>query len=169
MRYIFTKIAIIGSLFFLFSFCIHSHPIFVSVTEINYNTKTKSVEISCKIFNDDFEKALRNAYKTKVDLTDAKLSTAMNALVWQYLKNNLSINIDDTKKELLFIGYEQIEEATYCYVEIPNVQSLHKMKINNSILSDYKKEQLNIIHINYLNKLQSKRLNYPNYSWEVNF
>jgi hypothetical protein len=41
------------------------HPIFVTVTEIEQNIKEKSVEISCKIFTDDFEKALRAAYKLK--------------------------------------------------------------------------------------------------------
>ena len=39
------------------------HPIFVSVTEIEHNAKDKTLEISCKIFTDDFEKTLRLTYK----------------------------------------------------------------------------------------------------------
>ena len=34
------------------------HPFFVSVTEINHNAGDKNLEISCKIFTDDFEAAL---------------------------------------------------------------------------------------------------------------
>ncbi|MEI8059397.1 MAG: DUF6702 family protein, partial [Ferruginibacter sp.] len=32
-----------------------NHPLFVSVTEIEHNAKDKTLEISCKIFTDDFE------------------------------------------------------------------------------------------------------------------
>ena len=33
-----------------------NHPIFMSVTEIEHNAKDKTLEISCKVFTDDFEK-----------------------------------------------------------------------------------------------------------------
>ena len=42
-----------------------AHPLFVSVTEINHNAADKNLEISCKIFIDDFEKTLTNIYHTK--------------------------------------------------------------------------------------------------------
>ena len=40
------------------------HPFFVSVTEMNHNAKDKTLEISCKLFADDFEKGLEQVYKT---------------------------------------------------------------------------------------------------------
>ena len=49
-----------------------NHPIYVSVTEIEHNAKEKTLEISCKIFTDDFEKALKATYKTYVDLLKPK-------------------------------------------------------------------------------------------------
>jgi hypothetical protein len=39
------------------------HPFHVSVVEINYNATDKTLEISCKIFTDDFEKVLAQNYK----------------------------------------------------------------------------------------------------------
>ncbi|WP_207428002.1 DUF6702 family protein [Pedobacter sp. SYSU D00535] len=44
------------------------HPFFVSVTEIRHNEKTKSLEISSKLFFDDFEHALGANYKQKLDI-----------------------------------------------------------------------------------------------------
>ena len=41
------------------------HPFHVSVVEINHNATDKTLEISCKIFTDDFEKVLAQNYKTK--------------------------------------------------------------------------------------------------------
>jgi hypothetical protein len=43
------------------------HPFHVSVVEINHNETDKTLEISCKIFIDDFEKVLAQNYKVKVD------------------------------------------------------------------------------------------------------
>src|ERR1700754_2341036 len=65
------------------------HPIFVSVTEIEHNTKEKTLEVSCKIFTDDFEKTLRSTYKTYVDLLKPRDKAAMNKLVADYVQRHL--------------------------------------------------------------------------------
>ena len=44
--------------FALTNFGVNPHPIFVSVTEIEHNAVEKTLEISCKLFVDDFEKSL---------------------------------------------------------------------------------------------------------------
>ncbi|MET0461971.1 MAG: DUF6702 family protein, partial [Chitinophagaceae bacterium] len=43
---------------------VEMHPIHLSVTEINHNAADRTLEISCKIFTDDFEKVLAQNYKT---------------------------------------------------------------------------------------------------------
>jgi hypothetical protein len=43
------------------------HPYYISVVEINHNATDKSLEISCKIFTNDFETTLEKNYKTKVE------------------------------------------------------------------------------------------------------
>ena len=48
------------------------HPFHVSTTEINHNTSDKTLEISCKVFTDDFESALTKQYHTKADLSAVK-------------------------------------------------------------------------------------------------
>ena len=48
------------------------HPFYVSVTEINQNLKEKTLEISCKLFAEDFETTLNKDYKTTVDFTGVK-------------------------------------------------------------------------------------------------
>ena len=51
--------------FALTNFGVNPHPIFVSVTEIEYNAVNKTLEIGCKIFVDDFEKTLRKKIPCK--------------------------------------------------------------------------------------------------------
>src|SRR5947208_11289244 len=85
------------------------HPIFVSVTEIGHNAADKTLEISCKIFTDDLETALRKKYNTKIDLLDVKLRSVMNPIVNEYIQKHLSIVTDGKRASLQFLGFEQQE------------------------------------------------------------
>lgn len=57
------------------------HPLHVSTTEVNFNAKDKTLEVSCKIFSDDFEAILAKLYKQKTDLSNPNMKSAMDELV----------------------------------------------------------------------------------------
>ncbi len=137
------------------------HPLFVTVTEIEHNAKAKTLEISCKIFTDDFEKALRAAYKTKIDLLDATQKVAMDKLVNDYVQKHLKINVDGKNITLKFIGYEKIEEGIYSYFEVEDITSIKKINITNDLLYEYKKEQMGLLHVIVAGKRQSTKLSNP--------
>ena len=48
------------------------HPLYISVTEMEYNPKEQALEISCKVFTDDLEKGLGKANDAKVDMYNPK-------------------------------------------------------------------------------------------------
>jgi hypothetical protein len=139
----------------------NNHPIFMSVTEIEHNAKDKTLEISCKIFTDDFEKTLRQVYKTSVDLINPKDKEAMNKLVADYVQKHLSITVDGKKTNLQFIGYERQEEGILSYYQVNNITAVNKMDVTDNILYDYKKEQIDIIHVTVAGNRKSTRLNNP--------
>jgi len=144
------------------------HPIFVSVTEIEHNAKDKTLEISCKIFTDDFEKALRSTYKTYVDLLQPKDKNAMNKLVADYVQKHLLIKADGKTLALQFLGYEQDEEGIESYYQVNNIASVKKLDITDNILFEYKKEQISIIHTTVNGNKKSTKLVNPEdkYSFE---
>src|SRR4026207_1215483 len=80
------------------------HPFHVSVVEIEHNAAEKTLEISCKIFTDDFEKILVKNYKTKVDLINPPDHKAMDTLVKKYLRSHLFINADGKPVNLTYLG-----------------------------------------------------------------
>ena len=137
------------------------HPIYVSVTEIEHNNKDKTLEISCKIFTDDFEKALRMAYKTNVDLVKPRNRDAMNKLVNDYVQKHLHIDVDGKKVSLKFIGYEEIEEGIYSYYQADNIGSVKKLTVTDNILYEYKNEQISLLHVTVNNNRKSTKLNNP--------
>ena len=147
--------------FMLSGFVGSHHPIFVSVTEIEHNTKEKTLEISCKIFTDDFETALRKKYNTKIDLLDVKQRTAMNPLVNDYVQKHLSIAVDGKPVMMQFIGFEQEEEGIVSFYEVKNIASVKKVDVTDNILYDEKPQQMEIIHVIVNGERKSSRLNNP--------
>lgn len=137
------------------------HPFYVSVTEMTYNAKTKSFEISCKMFAEDIENVLRQNYKTAVDLSNDKLQSQNNHFLNDYLIKHLSLNIDSKPVNYKFVGSEKEKESVYCYLEVVNVPAVKKMTVNNSILYDFKKEEINIVHVIINGNRQSNKLDYP--------
>jgi hypothetical protein len=137
------------------------HPIFVSVTEIEHNAKDKTLEISCKIFTDDFEKALRATYKTYVDLLKPKDKNAMNKLVADYVQKHLLIKVDGKTVALQFLGYEQDEEGIESYYQVNNITAVKKLDITDNILFEYQKQQISIIHTTVNGNKKSTKLTNP--------
>lgn len=137
------------------------HPIYVSVTEIEHNAKAKTLEVSCKIFTDDFEKALRNAYNTHVDLEDVKIKTAMDKHVNDYVKKHLQITVDGKAATLAFIGFERIDEGIYSYFEATGIAAVKKIAVKDDILFEYKKEQISLVHVIVGGNRKSTKINNP--------
>jgi hypothetical protein len=154
---------------FVFNAAATYHPIFVSVTEIEHNAKDKTLEISCKIFTDDFEKALRSTYKTSVDLLKPKDKIAMNKLVADYVQKHLLIKVDGKPVALQFLGYEQDEEGIESYYQVSNVASVKKLDITDNILFEYKKEQISIIHTTVNGNKKSTKLTNPEEKYSFEF
>ena len=145
------------------------HPIFVSVTEIEHNAKDKTLDISCKIYTDDFEKTLRKTYKGTVDLLNPKDKNAMNKLVREYVQKHLLIKVDGKAVALQFVGYEQDEEGIMSYYQVSNITSVKKIEVTDNILFEYKNEQISIVHAIVNGKRQSTKLINPDEKYSFTF
>ena len=102
------------------------HPFHVSVVEINHNATDKTLEITCKIFTDDFEKVLTQNYKTRVDLINPPDRKAMDTVVKKYITSHLSVSVDGRPGSFSYLGFERDAEAIYSFVQIDNVTSVKK-------------------------------------------
>lgn len=136
------------------------HPFYLAVTEINYNKQDKVFEVTAKMFTDDFEKVLGDAYKTKVDLVNPN-RYEMDKLIKDYLEKHLMMIADEKAIALNYLGFQQEEESVYCFLEVTGIESIKKLSIKNSILHDLNEHQMNIMHVIVDGKRQSIKLNYP--------
>lgn len=146
-------------------FTAHSlpHPFYISVTEINQNATEKTMEVSCKFFADDFEETLRSAYKTKLDINSASAQekAAFDRLIPDYISKRLLLLADGKPMRLSYVGFEKEKESVYCYFEVSVAGPVNNLQATNTLLHDFKNEQINIMHVTVNGKRQSTKLDYP--------
>ena len=146
------------------------HPLFISVTEMNYNATDKNMEISCKLFTDDFEKTLAAIYHTKVDLSATANKAELDKLVKDYIKNHLQLKLDNKAVTLEFVGFEKENEAVWSYFQVSNTAAApKKIDITNSILYESYDKQINLMHVSVAGNRKSTRLNYPDKEVTIQF
>ena len=145
------------------------HPFFVSTTEINHNAADKNLEISCRIFTDDFETTLTRAYHSKVDLFKPKDTAALDRFIFDYIKKHLVIKLDGKPVTLEYVGHEREQESVWSYLQVPNTPVPKKIEISNNILYDAFDQQINIMHVSVGGTRKSLKLNYPETAAKLEF
>jgi len=137
------------------------HPLHMTVTQIDHNATDKTLEISCKIFTDDFENILEKTYKTNIDLINPSDRAAVQKLIVDYVQKRLALKVDGKAAQLNCIGFERDHEATFSYFQVDNISAVKSVDINCSLLYDLFDDETNIIHITIGGKRKSTKLNYP--------
>lgn len=136
------------------------HPFYVSFTEITHNPKSRSVEISVRIFTSDLEQVLKTKTKEKVDLLNGN-ETRNSQLIREYIAGNIVISIDNVRRTLHYVGFEQQGESIWAYFEITDVPIMKRLDVENSILYDFIEQQMNLVQAKAADKVEMKKLNYP--------
>ena len=131
------------------------------MTEIQHDKSNNSLELSVRIFTDDLEKTIRQTYTGKVDLLNMDEKANSEKLIQQYITKHLLLKADNKNLDLQFVGFETEEGSIWSYFECPNINSLQSLEVNNTLLYDYKEQQVNFIHFKATNLDETIKLSYP--------
>ena len=124
----------------------HLHAFHTSITEMRYNPKQKSFEISLRVFTDDLEKTLSiNNQNKKFVIEDTDKN---DTFIEQYVRKHFAITTPKNQKlNYQYVGKEKEGDATWIYLEMPVNEAIKGSKIQNSVLMDSFDDQTNIINI----------------------
>ncbi len=146
------------------------HPFYIAMTDVNYNNNSRELEVSIRIFTDDFENTLRkNHGEINIDIEHPTSQTQMNGFVNDYIQKHVSFQVNGKPAAMSFAGYEKENESIWIYFEVKGVSSLQKVIVFNTLLHDYNENQINLIHIKANGKEQNTKLNYPDSKAEFVF
>ncbi len=147
---------------------IFSHPYFVSVTELEYRSKEKELGLSCKFYTDDLEEALKKFSKDNIDLHKGDKNQNQK-IISAYILQHLKINIEDKSPQLRFIGFENDQEATWCYFQADEIMPFKNIDIGIDFLYETKKEQVNLVHVTIDGNRKSGKLSNPDKQISLRF
>ena len=134
------------------------HPIHISVTEIDYNQKNKSLEIVSRIFIDDLELSVRSQKQNEsLELLNPVGGTT-DQLVTAYLAEHLRVRVDGKAAKINYLAHEIDDLAIVCYLEIEGVRKLKNIEVTNSVIQETHADQSNLVHVTYLGPVKSMRL-----------
>ncbi|RAW03216.1 DUF6702 family protein [Pseudochryseolinea flava] len=134
------------------------HPLHVSVTEIEFNEKNKSLEIMSRIFADDLEETLRKRTGNQTfDILAAPKET-VNQLMTAYYNENLKVSLDGKAQVIHFLGHERDGDAFIFYIEIEKVKKWKTIQTTNSLLTEMFDDQSNLVHVTLYDDVKSMRL-----------
>lgn len=137
------------------------HPFFVSITEIKQNQANHSLEISCRMFSDDLEKALEKQYQVKLNVIKPVDKAQVNKLINDYVKKHLIVRADGKTLNLNYIGYEIQEDGAWSYFEVKGIDRIKQVDVHDDLLYEQHPEQINMMHVTIANQRKSTKVDNP--------
>ena len=138
---------IIGVLLISLTASRQAHDFHASITQMVYNQKEKTVEISIRIFTDDFEKALSAASNAKIHLA---ANDKNDTLIEKYIHAHFGyVSPQKQSVPIKYIGHEIEADANWLYLEMPHAESLTGGTLTQNALMELFDDQVNMINIQY--------------------
>ena len=141
-----------------------AHKYYLSLTQINFSSKSKSVQIIINVFMDDIETALNKDYDIDLQLTTEKELKGNDVYFEKYLNEKLHFKVNTIDQKFNYIGKEYEGELVYFYLEIENINAVDQITISNKILVKHFPKQENLIKSKVGKVNKSVLLDAENYS-----
>ena len=137
---------------------INAHPFHVSICEMAYNPKAKTIEISVRMFLDDLELTLSESRSESIDVLDPAQKAKLDEWVEDYLKENIKIWVNDYRMEFDYLGSEIEGLALWTFIEISDVDQLRLIGIENNVMLERFEDQIQIVHFSKGDQVRSLKL-----------
>ena len=131
------------------------HPYYVSTLEIVYRPDLAALQITMRVFTDDWQLMLNTRYDKTLRLdpdTDTEQVLTHSA---DYFKQHLELNLNGTDVTPSVLGREYQDDQLVLYLEVAGMAELQTLAVSNLILFAELEGQQNIIRIKTPTKRKS--------------
>ena len=145
------------------------HPFHISVCDIDYDSKTQALQATHRLFLDDLERAINTKHDLQLDILNTPQVEVRDSLVKEYVLSHFHVAVDGAAKEGEYLGAEIEDGVWYSYIEIPNVGPFTKIRVTDSVLMEIFDDQVNLVHVKYMEKTRSLKLVKSSEIGEINY
>jgi len=128
-----------------------AHKYYISLTKIDYIEDKKEVQITMRFFIDDIENTLQNRFNITLELATKQENKKANFYLEKYITQKFKVNINDEDKVYRYLGKEYDNDVVFFYLEIPDIENINKIVVQNSMLFEEFEEQENYVKLNINN------------------
>ncbi len=134
-----------------------AHKFYLSVTSVEYSDRYRAIQLTTRIFIDDFDKVLLERYGIKGNLATKEESAMADTYIEKYLKEKFIVEINGKQVDYDFLGKVYDNDIMICYVEVPEIslESTSSISLRNEVLMDIFQEQKNVVHFRLGNQKKS--------------
>lgn len=145
-------------IFLLFSITVClAHPVHLTVTNVEIDTKTGKATVLFKIFTSDLQDAISHWKGIHLSIEDVLENKEKTQWIHEYINNNFSISTH-SKLPLIFTESKMEGEYTRLMYKFEITDSTGNIEIFNSLLIDLLPDQSNLVILTINGK--DKGLNY---------
>lgn len=156
--------------FFAFFLLTLSHPIHLSVMSIEHIPSKKKIQISVRLFLDDFELINKNKFGVNLNLGKKNEIENSKEFINEYFFQHFSIKINGKtihKKKIKLKKKEIDDIVLWLYYEINFKQKISEVEIKNSLMTDLFRDQKNMLI--FTTPIQQKAITFNSKKTSENF
>jgi len=142
------KAPVLFSLLIILSSGFTLHEFYVSLCQIDHNPETNALEITMRIFTDDLEYGITGS-QDFYGLGTSKEPVSSDSLIYSYILENFTVNLNGNCLKLDFIGKEVEIDVTWIYLEKEDIEYIGRIEVTNYMLTELFRDQVNIINVKY--------------------
>lgn len=137
---------------------IYFHDFHVSVVNIEFDKSEQVLEISQRLFINDFESILSVTDSTKVDIILDFEKEKTKDSIKDYVLSHTQITVNGKIAELNYLGAKLDGDVIVVFIESPNVKKIKSLSIENTLFMEVFTDQVNLIHLQVNGKNRSIKL-----------
>ena len=144
MNYKIKHLVVYGICFFG---CLFAHPFHSSIVSLKFNDKSRSIEITMRVFANDLEKTINQINDSNIIIDNDDNMQNVDSLIFNYINKTIFLSINEKECDLSWIGKEFETDIVWLYLEILDIdKKIKKISAENRFLFSSFVDQLNIMN-----------------------
>ena len=124
---------------------LQAHPFHATYTEVDWNAKTKVLEVALRVQPEDLDRVLSLRTKRKIDIEKTK---GVDKLIQKYLAEVFLVEPKLKQPVAIrWVGKEISSKEAWLYFEISRPQGINGLKLLNRIFLEILPDQVNTVRV----------------------
>ena len=137
-----------ATLSLLLAVCLISfkHEYHVSITQLDYNTESNTIQLAMKLHNEDVEFLIKKNLEGPLNLEKDIEKEEVIDFLHKYIKTSFSITSQEVSVDYKFVGKEFEDDDLWIYMETEKFDEMPDIEVKNTLFLELFHDQNNMVH-----------------------